>query len=103
MSAPLDFLFRFSYTAEFESRGSERELCSVYGGCVDIDYPIVANRNEVADWAWVTIEELEARIESEGGSLTPWMKLEWARMQADDYGLIRRTVAAAGSAVSASG
>lgn len=92
----LEMLFRFRYSAEFGSKGAEHELCKVFAGCVDIDYPIVANRNEVSDWEWLTIDELESRIASRPQQFTPWLLLEWERMQAEGYRDIRHLIETGG-------
>lgn len=92
VSAELDMLFQFRYSAEFGDKGSEQELCKVFAGCVDIDYPIVANRNEVCEWEWLGIDQLESRIASQPRQFTPWLLLEWERMQADGYRDIGRLI-----------
>lgn len=81
----LELLYQFRYSAEFGSVGSEHELCKVFVGSVTTDYPIHANDNEVADWAWVPIDELEARIADEPEQFTPWLLLEWNQLKANDY------------------
>jgi isopentenyl-diphosphate delta-isomerase len=83
VSTELELLYQFRYSAEFGSVGSEHELCKVFVGSVDTSYPIHANDNEVADWAWVPIEELEARITAHPEQFTPWLLLEWNQLKED--------------------
>ena len=85
VSAELDLLFEFSYSAAFKNVGSENELCKVYAGCIPIDTRVVPNPDEVEDLEWVTIEELELRIDQQPQQFTPWLKLEWERFRNDGY------------------
>ncbi len=81
MRSRLKFLYKFCYHAPFDARGSERELCWVYVG-TSAD-PVRANRNEIAAWRFVDPGELNAEIEAEPDRFTPWLKLEWQRLQQD--------------------
>jgi isopentenyl-diphosphate delta-isomerase len=79
---PLRFLFKFQYQAQFDATGAENELCSVFiGRCGDA---IRANSDEIHDWRWIAPEALHREISlDEGGTFTPWFKLEWARIWRD--------------------
>jgi isopentenyl-diphosphate delta-isomerase len=79
---PLHFLFKFQYQAQFDATGAENELCSVFvGRCRD---PIKANSDEIHDWRWISPEALDREIAGDqGGTFTPWFKLEWARIWRD--------------------
>jgi isopentenyl-diphosphate delta-isomerase len=81
IATALERLFTFQYHAAFEDKGSEREVCTVFLGRTSD--PIRANEHEIADWKWISVEELEAGLESDGGSYTPWLKMEWARMRSE--------------------
>ncbi len=85
VKAELSLLYEFIYSASFEDVGSENELCKVFAGCVPLDYPVVANPNEVEDWEWVAIDEIETRIDRQPEQFTPWMLLEWGRFRQDEY------------------
>lgn len=78
---PVEHLFWFTYHARWKEVGSERELCHVfvgrYGG------PVVANRNEVADWRFVTADTLEQEMSQDPERFSPWMRMEWERMRAE--------------------
>jgi isopentenyl-diphosphate Delta-isomerase len=78
LSCPLHFLFKFQYQAQFESAGSEQELCSVFigrsGAAVTVD------PNEIHAWRWVRPEALQAELAGSADKFTPWFKLEWARV-----------------------
>lgn len=92
VSTELELLYRFRYSASFGSIGSEHELCKVFIGSVDTRYPIRANDNEVAEWDWVPIAELEARIAGQPQQFTPWLLLEWDKFREDDYRDIVRLI-----------
>ena len=82
LSCPLHFLFKFQYHAQFDARGAEHELCSVY--IARCSGEVRANRNEILGWRWVAPEALEAEMSGSGAELfTPWFKLEWARIWQD--------------------
>ncbi len=85
VSAELDLLFEFSYSATFEDVGSENELCKVFAGCIPLSTRLVPDPAEIEDLEWVTIEELESRIDQQPQQFTPWLKLEWERIRNDDY------------------
>ena len=74
----LTFLFKFEYRASYNELGSEHELCSVYAGQVDCE-PIV-NTNEIQAWEWVSPRELNRRIEQTPNDFTPWLRIEWTRI-----------------------
>ena len=82
LSCPLHFLFKFRYQAQFDARGSEHELCSVFiARCSE---EVKANRNEILGWRWIAPEALEAEMAGSGAeTFTPWFKLEWTRIWRD--------------------
>jgi isopentenyl-diphosphate delta-isomerase len=79
LRCPLQFLFKFQYQAQFESAGSEQELCSVFiGRSRD---PVHSNPNEIQALRWIEPEALETELAGlEADKFTPWFKLEWARI-----------------------
>lgn len=82
VSCDLEFLFKFQYHAQFDATGAENELCSVFiGRCTD---PIRVNRDEIADWRWVSPAVLQAEMSGPDSlRFTPWFMLEWARIWRD--------------------
>ena len=82
LRCPLQFLFKFQYQAQFESAGSEQELCSVFiGRSRD---PVRSNPNEIQALRWISPEALETELAGrEADKFTPWFKLEWARIWRD--------------------
>jgi isopentenyl-diphosphate delta-isomerase len=81
LKADLIYLFKFQYQASFEDKGSENELCSVYIGRSN-DKPVV-NETEIAEWRYISIEQLDKELEEHPKWYTPWFKMEWKRMRSE--------------------
>ena len=81
LRCPLQFLFKFQYQAQFESAGSEQELCSVFIG--RSSDPVRTDPNEVQAWRWIGPDALHAELAANGDTFTPWFKIEWARIWQD--------------------
>ncbi len=77
------FLYRFRYHAQFEDRGAEHELCSVF--VAQSDDAVTGNENEIADCRWVSPDELVRALHEEPDSYTPWLKMEWARIRDEHW------------------
>ncbi|MEO1482184.1 MAG: isopentenyl-diphosphate Delta-isomerase [Myxococcota bacterium] len=91
LEAELTFLYRFSYQALYsEAAGSEHELCSVYVGHIGRDAVVDVNPNEIAEWKWVSTDEVDRLLEEEPQTLTPWFKMEWARIRRDHASALSR-------------
>ncbi len=76
-----EFVYKFEYRAAFADVGSEFELCSVFLAHVgDAGTPRV-NTTEVAAWRWIQPARLADEIERSPQCFTPWLKLEWRRLQ----------------------
>lgn len=93
LTSELEFLFKFIYQARYDDAGSEHELCWVYLGRSSDD--IVVNANEIADWRFVSVEALNRELATDPGNFTPWMKLEWLRIQREHGERLRELTAAA--------
>jgi isopentenyl-diphosphate delta-isomerase len=82
LRCPLQFLFKFQYQAQFETAGSEQELCSVFIG--RSREPVRSDPSEIQALRWIAPEVLEAELAGkEADKFTPWFKLEWARIWRD--------------------
>ena len=82
IEAPLTFLFKFRYQAQFDAQGAEHELCSVYvGRC---GHTIRPDPDEIHDVRWIAPSALEAEMAQPGDlKFTPWFLLEWERLWRD--------------------
>ncbi|MDZ7840568.1 MAG: isopentenyl-diphosphate Delta-isomerase [Gammaproteobacteria bacterium] len=92
LTSELEFLFKFIYQAQYDEVGSEHELCWVYLGRSSDD--IVVNANEIADWRFVSADRLDRELAEEPGKFTPWMKLEWLRIQQEHGNALHEFAAA---------
>jgi isopentenyl-diphosphate Delta-isomerase len=77
----LEFLFKFKYQAQYDAQGAEHELCSVFFGRSAT--PVHANREEISDWRWIALPELQRQLTDEAERFTPWFKLEWEQIRRD--------------------
>ncbi|MDH3646656.1 MAG: isopentenyl-diphosphate Delta-isomerase [Gammaproteobacteria bacterium] len=81
MRSDLQFLYRFRYHAQFGELGAEHEFCWVYIG--RSDDMIRVNRNEIAAWRWIAIEDLEREMGEQPHGFTPWFRMEWERIRGE--------------------
>jgi isopentenyl-diphosphate delta-isomerase len=90
----LRFLYKFEYQARFGDVGSENELCHVFAGFPrGRDFKsLAADPSEIADWRWVSPEDLDREIAADPDRFSPWMKLEWARITTDHLDDIRKAI-----------
>lgn len=79
LQAPLQFLFKFQYQAQFDAEGAEHELCWVYAGR-SAGRPKV-NVNEISALRSIAPDALDAEMAAEPEAFTPWFKIEWARIR----------------------
>ncbi|MEE4280952.1 MAG: isopentenyl-diphosphate Delta-isomerase [Pseudomonadales bacterium] len=77
-STPLNYLYKFTYQANFQDLGSEHELCSVYVGRYDGEPN--PNSTEIDAWRWVDPGELDTVLSDPSEPFTPWFRLEWTRL-----------------------
>jgi isopentenyl-diphosphate delta-isomerase len=84
----LTFLYKFVYQAGYRQEGTEHELCHVYAGRTT--EPIRANANEIAEWRWVTPDELDRELAATPEAFTPWLAMEWRRLRQEHAALFQR-------------
>jgi isopentenyl-diphosphate delta-isomerase len=64
----------FRYRAVDSSGVVENELCPVFvATCTDHADNVVANPDEVAEWRWVTVDELRSAVAAAPWALSPWL------------------------------
>lgn len=81
MTAALQYTYKFEYRAPFGDLGTEHELCWVYVGQTDSE-PVI-NTTEIMNWRWIAPAELTEAITREPERFTPWLQMEWERLNAD--------------------
>ena len=80
----LEFVYKFSYRAEFGSIGSENELCHVYLGRANDS--IAPNEHEISATRFVAAGSLLGEFDAMPEQFTPWFRMEWlalAEMHSD--------------------
>lgn len=75
IEASLEFVYKFSYQAEFDDSSSENELCHVYFGRVDDR--VRPNENEIDAVRFAAPQDLAREFVAIPANFTPWFKLEW--------------------------
>jgi isopentenyl-diphosphate delta-isomerase len=86
--APLRYLYKFEYQAQFDASGAEHELCWVYAGRSD-EQPRV-NPNEISAVRFVAADVLNREITAAPEQFSPWFKMEWQRIQREHLGDLAR-------------
>lgn len=80
VSADVEYIYKFQYQARFGPQGSENELCRVYIGRMDRDR-LRPNPLEIADWKFLTTDEVDALVADEQADVTPWFRMEWRELR----------------------
>lgn len=81
ISADVEFIYKFSYQANFRDLGSEHELCWVYlGRSAGQPRP---NSNEISGIRYVDPALLAEELRDHGERFTPWFRMEWERLNSD--------------------
>ena len=77
IKTPLEELFSFVYKAPFDNGLTEHEFDHVILGYYDFE-PII-NREEVANWKWMNLEEIITEIKTTPDNYTAWFKIIFDR------------------------
>ena len=96
VQAPLEFVYKFIYQADFNDIGAEHELCHVYAGAA-ADPGITVHPEEVAETRWMQIDALSDAMRDQPERFTPWFKLEWQALMRDHRPRIDAQIAAVAS------
>lgn len=82
VESALEFVYKFSYQAQFGDAGSENELCHVYLGRVGD--AVAANEHEIAALRYISAADLLRELDAAPEQFTPWFKMEWLAL-ADEH------------------
>ncbi len=72
-SCELEFLFKFQYQADYDATWGENELDWIFAG--EYSGTVKPDKNEVGDYKFVDVKELENDIRENPGRYTPWFKM----------------------------
>lgn len=78
MEVPLEFAFTFQYRATFDNGLVEHELDHVFVGYAS-DAPVI-NPDEVADYRWLSLPEIERELAANPDAYTPWFKIIYKKI-----------------------
>ena len=81
VETPLTRIYQFEYQAHFGSIGSEHELCSVYVGHLKEPVDITPHPNEISQWGWFDLEDVDDWIAKAPEEFTPWFLMEWRTLR----------------------
>jgi len=74
-------VYKFEYQARYKNVGSEHELCHVYLARAIGNEAISAHAEEVMEWRWLSLEEVDAWHTDSPEELTPWFRQEWSALR----------------------
>lgn len=78
-SCKLKSVLKFQYQANFKNIGSENEICTLLTG--NYTGNIKPNSDEVSDYKWISIEQLENEINNI--DISPWLKIAFKKYLED--------------------
>ncbi len=79
VDAALEFVYKFRYQADYGKSGAEHELCYVFLGGAPRD--VRANRHEIAELKYLSVDELEDAFAATPAKFTPWFLMEWRTLR----------------------
>jgi isopentenyl-diphosphate Delta-isomerase len=72
-------IFSFTYKAEVENELIEHEFDHVFAG--EYDGELKLNPNEVADYCYLTIDEIKAAIHTQPAKFTSWFRIVFPQVE----------------------
>lgn len=79
-TCPLRIHSSFVYHAADPGRGVEHEHDTIVLGDTENDVTITPNPDEVADWRWVTLMDLQRELDAEPEKFAPWFPMALAKI-----------------------
>lgn len=80
-TAQLQHVYGFEYHARYERIGSEHEYCHVFLAQLANGQQPLVHRDEIAEWGWFTMEEVDGLLAGSREELTPWFCMEWEALR----------------------
>lgn len=90
VSAKVQFIYKFQYYAKYLDVGAESELCHVMLGVCDEQPTLI--EAEVAEFKYLSVDELEALLAKNSEQFTPWFKQEWDELKANYWDEVQRVL-----------
>ena len=82
------YVYKFHYKAKYLDIGSENENCSVFLARITRDQALEINREEISDFRWMTLKEVDRWIKSDRKIFTPWFLMEWVALRGEYDGQV---------------
>lgn len=92
IQTPLSRIYQFEYQANFETVGTEHELCAVYIGHLDRPIDITPHPNEISHWGWFDLEQVDQWVANKPEEFTPWFLMEWRALRNDHADKVTRLI-----------
>lgn len=73
ITVPLQYLFKFEYSASYDNEWGENELDHVFYG--NHNGPIKPHKEEIKDWKFVDVKELKKDMKNNPKKYTPWFMM----------------------------
>jgi isopentenyl-diphosphate delta-isomerase len=74
-------VYKFEYQASFGDVGSEHELCHVYLAQAEDPTTVSAHEDEIREWRWLPVAEVDRWVSEGPEALTPWFLMEWQMLR----------------------
>lgn len=81
VTAAATHVYAFEYRAEFGELGTEHELCHVFLAHAAGSATVSAHADEIAEWRWLEMTEVDRWMRECPDMLTPWFRQEWASLR----------------------
>ncbi len=82
------FAYKFKYQVEYRDLGAEHEFCWVY--LARCKGKVRGNETEVADWSFMTRDEVDSSLRDNPDRYTPWFAMQWPRVRAQHLSMLNR-------------
>jgi len=87
LSCQLKPLLKFIYKSNYKNKGSENELCSLLLG--KYDGTIKPSWKEVANFKWISLENLKKEIKKSPEKYAPWLKIALEKYNLNNGDILR--------------
>jgi len=93
----------FEYQARFGDAGSEHEYCHIFLARPESAEAVVGHVLEIAEMAWLPVDEIDRIMREQRSDLTPWFREEWALLRGPHRADFEEFVGPSGRSAAAAG
>ncbi|MFK7830895.1 MAG: isopentenyl-diphosphate Delta-isomerase [Congregibacter sp.] len=73
--------YDFEYRASYRDKGTEHELCHVFLAEALNTSTLNVHEDEIMEWCWLSLQEVDALVRDRPEEVTPWFALEWQALR----------------------